>query len=718
MKGLVSFLAVMTLAAFWILGVNFAEIRTGPAMILQAFLLLIAGSGLVCRKVRFNRLVSLSLLLVGCYFIWRTSEGGPQSLAVADVFLIMIFSFGIIMISVWRSANERVFDSSLLCVVGLLVLANLGVAIWQWKADPTFLMFEARVNVDRQASGLLTHHNPFAAMMVGFLSYMVAALLMTKEIKWRILSLLGVLATVGSVALSQSRGGSIAMAAALVATIIGAILVKHFQKDRSAGKIAIYGLLGLVIMLFLAGGYFAFVEEGRGKDLFGGGIRPALYQLATGFFLESPITGNGPRAFSYLSAQGWDWADNGWVSAMPDFAHNEYLQTLVDYGVVGFLGITVVFTILMIQTAIRVGSGEDSQSVKSDILLVGAIAGLAGFAVQIFFSFLAHVPSTLMLLACHLGILSSFSAKMPTGVFTKITSRLLGLFLLVGAGWIGWQGSQFSKSWWALETAKKRGSVTKLVETFYSVGEITSQSKYYAEGAASALQAAKSTEVSHDQKDFVELALTGYQRAYDLNPEAPEGASGYAVVLSMLGRHSEARGWYELSLKNAGGVSSRVGFSQTMGIGLYQSALAVSKEDPEGAESDLRLAVIRTRGGQYVGESKDQFQSRRKQRAFMLKWLQYLEGRRLYEEGDGLWKKRQASRGLALMLAAEKRYRATLKQMIDFDPRWELEWTQLQANIKLLKGAKITPEKISKEEIQSIALGPFKDGLASGGLKR
>jgi|GEM_PF-6985926 len=716
MKYLVSWAGIVSVLALFVLGVNRTEIRLGPGMVLLALTCVMAGLGLLK-----NRTASLSvgmwlLLLAGGYFWWRTLGSGPLSLQATDQVFIPLTVLSILILGVCIGDNGRA-QRWALYVLGFFLVCQFGAASWQKWGDPGFSFFETKKSAEAQMTGLMTHHNYFAALMVGLASYAMAGAMLLRSAKLKILCGLSVVACVCAIAWSQSRGGSIALAVALALAVVVSFLIRHFQRDRDAGKIALLGLAGVLLVLVAGGFYVSYLEEGRGKDLLGGGIRPALFQLATNLFLEKPVTGHGPMAFSYLSAQQWSAADNGWVMAMPEFAHNEYLQVLVDYGLIGLILIVVVLGAALIKSLLVILQGLVSSD-EHAVLIAGALAGLVGFLTQSIFSFVAHIPSTLMMVVFHLGVLLAWRREgKPTG-WTTVTSVTMALVFFAGAGWLGLKGYDFTRVWIALEQAKDRKLEKGLVEAFYQAGEVSQQAKYFVEGAAVALTAKQRVSGNEEKEKWSQLALKGYHKAYELNPEVPEAASGYAVTLDAAGKFEEARSWHELARSKSPNLAPKLGYEQAFVRHLYLGAFKKMSLDATEAERDLRLAFQQLYWRRHVGETPESYESRVSMRAFALKWISYLEGRRLYLEGDRVWKSRQAERGLALMETALVRYKSSLQAMTTFDSRFKPEWDQLNKNIKLLRGANITSAKLTPEEIEVVALGPFKDGLATGEGKR
>jgi len=711
-------IGIAALAAILLLGRDFSEVRLGPAFALLGVSCLSAGAILLFRVKEFRfPVVGWAMFPAAVYFIWRTLGGESAALCEADRLLVILLVFVVITVGGIRSFWKGAGDWMLLALLWLLAVGNVLVAGFQAWGDQSFMVFESGVLVDSKASGFFSHHNPFASFMAGILGYSIAGFLLLKSARWKGVAGIVIVSCMVGVALSQSRGGVLAVGGVLFVAVLGAFALKLFRKDRGTWKIAVFGVL-LLSGALLFGGYFISHLEGvRGKEILGGGIRPSLFKLGTSLFMESPVSGHGPRAYSYLAAQNWTYNDHGWIPAMPQFAHNEFLQALVDYGMIGGGTILAVLVLVLIKGIVDVCQPLKRDQV-GDALLIGAFAGLAGFLIQCFFSFLAHIPTTLALAAIHIGVILRWSDVSQSTKLTVLPSRLLGAIFLVGGIWFANLGYGYTKALWELREMREGGFTTEKVKLAYGVGERTKQAEYYVEGAARAVVASDRESDFERKTKWQELALEGYWKAHELNPKAPEGISGYAVVLDRQGLFGEAQKWHELAVKNAGALRWRLGYDAALGRSQFQYAVSQMAANPEEAERALRKSEKLLRKGVFINERSSVFEERKRQRQFILKWVQYLEGRRLYDEGGRLWKDRKAAKGMALMLAAEKRYRGSEKLVGDYESRWRPEWEQLQKSLRILRAGKIKPEKISKEEIEAIALGPFKDGLASGKGKR
>jgi O-antigen ligase len=87
-----------------------------------------------------------------------------------------------------------------------------------------------------------------------------------------------------------------------------------------------------------------------------------------------------------------------------DFAHNDYLQYLVELGILGFLIAAVLIGRIFIRLWREIYADEDSEE---HALAVGCIAALAAILIHSFVDFNLYVPANAMTMAWISGILST-----------------------------------------------------------------------------------------------------------------------------------------------------------------------------------------------------------------------------------------------------------------------------------------------------------------------
>jgi len=703
----VSLLGIAALVAIFLCGVNFNEIRLGPSFLLMGVFLLILTFPVFFGKNPVSiSITSIGVIVSAAYFLWRCQQSDVEALKVVDRRLVMLSLGSVLSLSWLLIKNQKFTARALLIFFSVVIVVNFSISLYQKLSDNSYQFWDVSMPTDEKSSGFLTHQNYFASIMAALSGYVLAAALLMRGAKVKIFSSVLLIMCIGSIVMSQSRGGTLAIVGVLLVAVAGAILLQRFRKKSDTWKFAIIAMSMIVVISAVSTFYINYLHEERSQNFTEAGARISMIDMGVKIFFERPIFGHGPESFSYLSTANWLFQEYGRMRAMPGHVHNEFVQMLVDFGAVGFLCISLVLVMAVIYGLISLfGRSDDNPNL--DVLIVGAIAGMVGFLIQSFFSFLAHIPTTLLMMCFHLGILCSLGKVLQKRAGEKIWRCAMGFVFLGSSLWFLIEGYSLTKA--LLLFHKNTSHQAELIENIYDVGDLTKNQKYYIRGAAEAF-------VAHDgaseegENDWLNLADEGYERALGIHPYAPEIFSGKARVLDLKREYKEAQLWHEKAMSRAGDLSHPLGYSQAYGRSLLSEVLYGQVSDLEVAERKMREAFQYLRYRR-VKESNEAKVQRQKEVQFMSSWLSYAEGRRLYQEGDRLWKKRNAPRGMALMVAAQRKYKRSQKLIASYEPNWEPEWHQLVKNIRLLKAAKIAPEKISKEEIRGIALGPFKDGL-------
>jgi O-antigen ligase len=114
------------------------------------------------------------------------------------------------------------------------------------------------------------------------------------------------------------------------------------------------------------------------EDVSGG--RFHFWYIAWRIFLDHPILGTGLDSFATMFQQYDTW--NGRFRV--ERAHNEYLQTLSDSGIIGFVCVSA-FIYLLFKRGLRVISCERDDLFRG--IAIGALAGCLGVLIHSFFDF-------------------------------------------------------------------------------------------------------------------------------------------------------------------------------------------------------------------------------------------------------------------------------------------------------------------------------------------
>jgi len=321
-----------------------------------------------------------------------------------------------------------------------------------------------------------------------------------------------------------SRGGYVV--AALSILVVAGIFFTQRDYRIHAGV-----LLGLVIV----GGFIAFphmtamkervnqmVASGKTDDL-----RYSLWWPTVQMWREHFWVGVGPGEFdyrfpAYRPAQ---------VQLRAGYVHNDYLNTLADYGVIGTLivlsSVVCLFWGIFRSWRMVRGSRDDFSRKRSSkfAFMIGATVGIIAILLHSFLDFNMHIPANAILAITLMALLSSqlrfatesfwFRAGYPTRMAASI-------ILLSGIGFLGFWAVRGAREWRFLDVAEnlntersnysplRMAALKKAIEvepknfaTYFELGECYRRVSW---------------DGPDDYKDQAHNALENFKKAAELNP--------------------------------------------------------------------------------------------------------------------------------------------------------------------------------------------------------
>ena len=216
------------------------------------------------------------------------------------------------------------------------------------------------------------------------------------------------LVIVGSVGITTfittSRGAWLGLGVGLVVTGGAAILaspdVRHRARSVTRSRSGTIAALLVVGVLALVGTAAALTGRLTTDD---GGYRAGFAQASFRMIESAPITGVGPGTWAVLRAQNMTSGDPDQFVA---HAHNIYLQTLAEFGVVGVLAAAVLAASLGLLIVASMRSDDRSRRRVAYACLFGVVL----FAAQQVADVLVNVPALLLALALPIAWLDATSA--------------------------------------------------------------------------------------------------------------------------------------------------------------------------------------------------------------------------------------------------------------------------------------------------------------------
>ena len=709
-------------AAFFVIiaatGIDLITSRIGVGLVgLGVALCVVSILRLVNPPLSSRPWLTIFSLLGAGYLVGRALMGGPEGLAVHDVALVLS-AIGIYLSVTSTGRGVRGFWIILLAI---LVAVNVGLAISQSVLESPFYFWQPGGSDESHAIGLFAHYNAFASFLNGTVFFFLSYTFFGRNVAARWACALLSLGLIVTLVMSQSRGGWLSF---VVGGSLWMVLLILFLKQRRS---KLLGIVSIAVVLLGVGGIVSSVwvvqritekrvekyEENTGRKVeakVSDGGRVAFQQMGFEIFLDSPVVGGGARAFSYRALEKWDPDTLELWMGDPEFAHNEFIQLLSDYGLVGFVLVLVLLFIHGIVGVINLVS-EDDRDPGLSIWQLGAAGGLVAMLCQSYFSFIFHFPACVVLCAFQLAILASQSKEKsksrPVFRFTELVIGIGGLGVAAALAFLGinfFKGYMLSKeAVQKLAAAESVEDVFTGLETLEKAGDRSWDPKSFEIVARRAMLEANTALQGNDPavaEKFNLRAKAAFERSLELNPNFSAALAGLPRVEDALGNHAAAEEGHQKAMKLiwAREIKLRPYFHAAR-----SSFLQALKSDNDAIALDLlREAKSRILKRREILEPRRELDEEKEIRRIIQAWLNYYEGRAIFQRGNDIWinaKPRNPELALAFLLEAQTRYQLSEKLVKGKDPRWEKEAKQLKFSVETLEAAQYQPVKLSEEQI-------------------
>ena len=709
-------------AAFFVIiaatGIDLITSRIGVGLVgLGVALCVVSILRLVNPPLSSRPWLTIFSLLGAGYLVGRALMGGPEGLAVHDIALVLS-AIGIYLSVTSTGRGVRGFWIILLAI---LVALNVGLAISQSVLESPFYFWQPGGSDESHAIGLFAHYNAFASFLNGTVFFFLSYTFFGRNVAARWACALLSLGLIVTLVMSQSRGGWLSF---VVGGSLWMVLLILFLKQRRS---KLLGIISIAVVLLGVGGIVSSVwvvqritekrvekyEENTGRKVeakVSDGGRVAFQQMGFEIFLDSPVVGGGARAFSYRALEKWDPDTLELWMGDPEFAHNEFIQLLSDYGLVGFVLVLALLFIHGILGVINLVSEDDRDSGLS-IWQLGAAGGLVAMLCQSYFSFIFHFPACVVLCAFQLAILASQSKEKPKNrpVF-RFTELVIGIGGLGVAAALAFLGINFFKGYLLSKEAVQKLTAAESVEdvftgleTLEKAGDRSWDPKSFEIVARRAMLEANTALQGNDPavaEKFNLRAKAAFERSLELNPNFSAALAGLPRVEDALGNHAAAEEGHQKAMKLiwAREIKLRPYFHAAR-----SSFLQALKSDNDAIALDLlREAKSRILKRREILEPRRELDEEKEIRGIIQAWLNYYEGRAIFQRGNDIWinaKPRNPELALAFLLEAQTRYQLSEKLVKGKDPRWEREAKQLKFSVETLEAAQYQPVKLSEEQI-------------------
>jgi len=351
------------------------------------------------------------------------------------------------------------------------------------------------------------------------------------------------------ISVTISRGGWLASGVSLAALLF--YLVR--QRDYWKRALVVFVVLAAVFTFF----FFRAEMPPNRVERFDHAIevedvRFQIWGPAYQMWKDHPWFGVGPAHFDDRFRQYRGPKPE--IQARPERVHNDYLNTLVDWGLAGAIIVLAAWVIFYVQAFRSWRFVQRSQndlaakrSNKSAFVLGGSV-GLLAILVHSFFDFNMHVPANAILVITIMALVGAhyrFATErhwhtVRIGLRIPVVSTLVLLF-----GYLSWQSWRLSRESIALSRAnateltvearlahlkKAIGIEPKNYETAFAIGEELRWQSFEGEDG---------------YEQLARQAIEWFQRAAALNPYTPRPLIRLGMCFDWIGDHKAAAPWFD-----------------------------------------------------------------------------------------------------------------------------------------------------------------------------
>ena len=448
---LVGFFWAIALVIAGVFAVTTSTLPQSVPLIITCFASIFAFVGFRKKKLKHVHPIVWLFLVAWVYFISRALVSPVSHLARQDLFLLIpagvIYLINAFILPSRRMRGMLVGGVLMLMLLNLLQLIP---AVNEYRDQAlNYAQGSTGLVKGEKFTGLYNHQNFFSNFM-GMATLITLSLAIWgsfSKVRRIVLFILGI-AGVVAIGLAQSRGGYLGLAGGgAVIGMMSLVLMRSGQtKGQIITKIALVFIAGIGVVI---GGYK--VLEKRESQAYSDKLGKFQASGRLGMFAsvidqvpDAPLLGSGSRSIEYKSYQ--NWPKSHYNSGVDDiFAHNEYLQSLGDYGLVGLLFVlSLLIWHLIIGMKQALWLHRHAPHSRSLAYCIAGLAILVLMALHTTVSFPTHSMSNLMLfaLACTF-VLPKHSEKKETSSTVlkyKIATVVSAVMLLFSVSYAATQG--------------------------------------------------------------------------------------------------------------------------------------------------------------------------------------------------------------------------------------------------------------------------------------
>lgn len=528
-----------------------------PWIFIPSFFILsiVAGIGLSRAfyelKSRFWKpdLIDYSVMLFVSYAILRSWFSPVEYDSRLEILKVIAYA---ITFFIFRYGIER--RAQALTILFIFIFLGVGVSLFGFflKANPDFHPFGETFHL---------HYAPRLTGTFGCPNHIGYFLVMTSSIalsigffshlSWviRIIILYSSVPMIIALGLTLSRGSWIAMAFALFAITILALRV---------GKIKRWIPVSFFLFILLAAGAYIYTNKNFSQRLAEGFdtqtlmvnkeyCRIQLFLDALKISKDYPLFGTGPATFLYEHPR----YQSATYPSLAVFTHNDYANTLADYGIIGLL----LALLFVIAASIKLSRNPKITEQWHDrVFLSIAASVMSALIIHSFLDFNLHIPANALIFFALIGL----GLRLTNPSIEKVESKKhLSLALIIATLILAYFVFELQKTargyfpFWSLQRQEASLSFEEQVEKLENAAKRDPRSPLIARTLAETYRQEAARNLKKEIRYPLALkSIHWYEIAHKQNPLDDTIAVRLAMAYDLMERYMEAYQYYLLALHN------------------------------------------------------------------------------------------------------------------------------------------------------------------------
>jgi O-antigen ligase len=500
-----------------------------------------------------------AVLAFALYAIGRYLTADIEYVARQELIRVLLYAF--LFFAILNNIQRQEFTQITVLTLVFLAMAISGYAIFQYVTNSDRVWFALKPYPHRGSGTYISpnHLGGFLEMLVPLgLAYTLSSRLSHVT---KILVGYASLVILAGVAVTVSRGSWIATTLAL---LLFFVILSLYRAHRLAAFLALIFIIAGAAYLVPKSQFFhqrarQLVNTNTGQ--IDDDTRFDIWRSAFQMWRENPWWGVGPahfdRQFRRFRPEN--------IQMQPERAHNDILNTLTDWGIVGVVLVASAFAFLgigLVKTwpAVRVTQrdiGEKKRSNKFAFVL-GASIGLVALLIHSVVDFNMHIPANAIIAITLVALLSSHLRFATDRYWITAGPWLKGpasFVLLAGVLYLTQQNYRLASEYIWLDRAEQASPYSprqivlltkafaiepKNPDTAYKIGEA-----YRNESKEGGMRYEGHGLEGLTYRDLATRAMEWFARSSSLDPWNPYNYANYGWCLDWLGKQSESAPYFD-----------------------------------------------------------------------------------------------------------------------------------------------------------------------------